>query len=120
MYIQFMFIFIFNCIDVIFGILKAVINKNFKTSKMKKGVIEKAYIMLLYWTFIILENYLMEFNINITLEIHGINLSISKFYAFLTIINQLLSVFENISCTFPDILPKKLMELFEDFKNKQG
>lgn len=120
MYIEFAFIFIFNCIDIVFGILKAVINKNFKTSKMKKGIIEKTYIMLLYWTFILTEQYLRLHGINITLQLKGLNLSISKFYAFLTIINQLLSVFENISCTYPEILPKKLVELFDDFKNKQG
>ena len=48
MYIDFGFIFVFNLIDLIFGLLKAIKLKNFKSSKMKNGLIEKSYIMLLY------------------------------------------------------------------------
>ena len=97
MYIDFIFIFIFNLIDLIFGLLKAIKNKNFKSSKMKKGLIEKSYIMLLYWTIILFELFAANNNIDMTITFLSLNLTISKFYAITTILNQLSSIFENIS-----------------------
>ena len=119
MYIDFIFIFIFNLIDLIFGLLKAIKNKNFKSSKMKKGLIEKSYIMLLYWTIILFELFVSNNNIDMTITFLSLKLTISKFYAITTILNQLSSIFENISKTYPNILPTKIVEVFENLKNEK-
>lgn len=113
MYINFIFIFTFNLFDLIFGILKALKNKNFKSSKMKKGLIEKSYIMLLYWLFILFEKFTEMYDINMYIKFASLELSISKFYAICTILNQITSIFENVSKTFPNILPSKITEIFD-------
>lgn len=113
MYIDFVFIFIFNLIDLIFGLLKTVKNKDFKSGKMKKGIIEKSYILLLFWVFIFFEQFAKNYNINMLIVFMGIKLSISKFYSFFTILNQISSIFENISKTYPKILPSKIIDIFD-------
>ena len=119
MYIAFGFIFVFNLIDLIFGLLKAIKLKNFKSSKMKNGLIEKSYIMLLYWTIILFELFANKYNIQMKLTFLSLDLTISKFYAIATILNQISSIFENISKTYPKILPLKLVEIFENLKNEK-
>ena len=49
----------------------------------------------------------------------SLDLTISKFYAIATILNQISSIFENISKTYPKILPLKLVEIFENLKNEK-
>ena len=116
---DFTFIFAFNLIDLVFGLLKAIKLKNFKSSKMKKGLIEKSYIMLLYWTIILFELFASRYKIEMTITFLSLELTISKFYAIATILNQITSILENVSKTYPKILPSKIVDIFDNLKNEK-
>ena len=86
---------------------------------MKKGLIEKSYIMLLYWTIILFEIFVNSYGIQMEIKFLSLTLTISKFYSIATILNQLTSIFENVSMTFPEILPQKIVEVFENLKSEK-
>lgn len=96
---------IFNALDLITGIITAVKNKDIQSSKLRDGLFKKVGFILCYFVawLIDTDGALIGFQLGAPI------LPTIILYVCTT---ELVSILENICNINPDILPKKLMELF--------
>ena len=96
---------VFNVLDLITGIITAVKNKDIQSSKLRDGLFKKVGFILCYFVawLIDTEGSLIGFHLGAPIT------PIIILYICTT---ELVSILENICKINPDILPKKLMELF--------
>lgn len=101
---------IFNALDLLTGIVASVKNKEVKSSKLRDGLFKKVGFMFCYFIgwLVDTQGYRVGFNITNVLPI-------ILLYACTT---ELVSIIENICKINPDILPEKLLEIFNLKKDK--
>lgn len=101
---------IFNALDLLTGIVASVKNKEVKSSKLRDGLFKKVGFMFCYFIgwLVDTEGYRVGFNITNVLPIIIL-------YSCTT---ELVSIIENICKINPDILPEKLLEIFNLKKDK--
>ena len=96
---------VFNALDLLTGIITAIKNKNIKSSKLRDGLFKKVGFLICYFLALMIdtEGSIIGFQIGAPI------LPIVILYACTT---ELVSILENISKINPDLLPEKLMDLF--------
>lgn len=101
---------IFNALDLLSGIVASVKNKDVKSSKLRDGLFKKVGFMFCYFIgwLVDTQGYRVGFNITNVLPI-------ILLYSCTT---ELVSIIENICKINPDILPEKLMEIFNLKRDK--
>lgn len=96
---------IFNAIDIVSGIIAGIKNKNIQSSKLRDGLFKKVgfiFCYILAWL-VDTQGSLIGFQISVQI------LPIIILYVCTT---ELVSIIENICRINPDLLPDKLMSLF--------
>lgn len=103
---------VFNGLDLLTGIITAIKNKNIKSSKLRDGLFKKVGFLICYFLALMVdtEGSLIGFQIGTPI------LPIVILYACTT---ELVSILENISKINPDLLPEKLMEMFNVSNRKE-
>lgn len=96
---------VFNALDLITGIITAVKNKDIQSAKLRDGLFKKVGFMLCYFVAWLVDAQGTRIGFQFGISI----LPIIILYVCTT---ELVSILENICKINPDILPKKLMELF--------
>lgn len=99
-------------LDVITGIIKAIKNKKFDSSKMRKGGINKICEILVLILGLLLKNALPYFKVTLNFDILFI---ISSYIFFMEIV----SIIENIGEINENLIPPKIKETFKKLK-KEG
>ena len=96
---------VFNALDITTCIINAVKNKDIQSSKLRDGLFKKVGFILCYFAAWLVDNEgtLIGFQLGTPI------LPIIILYVCTT---ELVSILENICNINPDILPEKLMELF--------
>lgn len=96
---------IFNGVDVLSGIFSAIKNKDISSSKLRDGLFKKVGFIMCYFVAWLVdaqgEKIGFHFNVNI--------LPVIILYVCTT---ELVSIIENICKINTDILPEKLLEMF--------
>lgn len=96
---------VFNALDLITGIIAAVKNKDIQSAKLRDGLFKKVGFMLCYFVAWLVDTQGTRIGFQFGMPI----LPIIILYVCTT---ELVSILENICKINNDILPKKLMELF--------
>lgn len=97
---------IFNALDLISGLLCAVKNKQVSSSKLRDGLFKKVGFILCYILAYLFDAYssVIGFQLNVSI------LPIVILYVCTT---ESVSIIENICGINPDLLPDKLLEMFQ-------
>lgn len=100
----------FNALDLVTGFIAALKNKKVESSKLRDGLFKKVGFMFCYFIgwLVDTQGYRVGFNISNVLPIIIL-------YSCTT---ELVSIIENICKINPDILPEKLMSIFNLKKDK--
>ncbi len=96
---------VFNAIDIVSGIIAGIKNKNIQSSKLRDGLFKKVgfiFCYILAWL-VDTQGSLIGFQISVQI------LPIIILYVCTT---EVVSIIENICRINPDLLPDKLMALF--------
>lgn len=103
---------VFNGLDLLSGVISAIKNKNIKSSKLRDGLFKKVGFLICYFLALLLdtEGSLIGFQIGTPI------LPIVILYACTT---ELVSILENINKINPDLLPEKLMNMFNVSNRKE-
>lgn len=103
---------VFNGLDLLSGVISAIKNKNIKSSKLRDGLFKKVGFLICYFLALLLdtEGNLIGFQIGTPI------LPIVILYACTT---EVVSILENISKINPDLLPEKLMNMFNVSNRKE-
>ena len=103
---------VFNGLDLLTGIITAFKSKNIKSSKLRDGLFKKVGFLICYFLALMVdtEGSLIGFQIGTPI------LPIVILYACTT---ELVSILENISKINPDLLPEKLMDMFNVSNRKE-
>lgn len=96
---------VFNSLDLISGIITAVKNKDIQSAKLRDGLFKKVGFVLCYFVAWLVDTQGTRIGFQLGISI----LPIIILYVCTT---ELVSILENICKINPDILPEKLMELF--------
>lgn len=101
---------VFNALDLVTGFIAALKNKKVESSKLRDGLFKKVGFMFCYFIgwLVDTQGYRVGFNITNVLPIIIL-------YSCTT---ELVSIIENICKINPDILPEKLMSIFNLKKDK--
>lgn len=97
---------IFNAFDLISGIIAAVKAKSLKSSALRDGLFKKTGFVFCYILALLIDKYGEMIGLPIGMPI----LPVVVGYAVLT---ETVSIIENICKINPDLLPDKLLELFQ-------
>lgn len=103
---------VFNALDLLSGILASVKNKNIQSSKLRDGLFKKVGFILCYFVGWLVDTQGYRIGFQIATPV----LPIIILYVCTT---ELVSIIENICKINPDILPSKLMEIFNLKKDKE-
>lgn len=111
---------VFNALDLVTGVVVAVKNKNVQSAKLRDGLFKKVGFIICYFMAWLIDNYSAEIGFSIGVNI----LPVMVAYAVLT---EIVSIIENVSKLNSDLLPDKLLEIFQlkagdvkDDKNSTG
>lgn len=96
---------VFNALDLISGVITAVKNKDIQSAKLRDGLFKKVGFVLCYFVAWLVDTQGTRIGFQFGISI----LPIIILYVCAT---ELVSILENICKINPDILPEKLMELF--------
>lgn len=108
--------FAFMVIDFVSGIIKALYNKEFSSTIMRKGLIAKGGSSL-----IIAVGFLLDYAQ--TLADFGFNIPLAEATCVYVIVMEVGSIIENIGAIDSNLIPPKIRELFykiNDTEDKKG
>ncbi len=97
---------VFNALDLITGIISAVKNKSIESSKLRDGLFKKVGFMFCYFVAWLVDTQGNAIGFQFGISI----LPVIILYVCTT---ELVSILENICKINPDLLPDKLMDLFQ-------
>lgn len=97
---------LFNCTDIVSGVIGAVKNNDIKSAKLRDGFFKKVGFLICYFVAWLVDTQGIYVGFNFDIKI----LPLVIIYVCTT---ELVSILENISKINPDILPEKLMNLFQ-------
>lgn len=97
---------VFNALDMVSGLIAGAKNRNIQSSKLRDGLFKKVGFIVCYGVAWLVDTYgtLIGFQINVPI------LPIIVLYVCTT---ELVSILENVTKINPDILPEKLMSMFQ-------
>lgn len=96
---------VFNLFDLVSGVVSAVKNKNLQSAKLRDGLFKKVGFIMCYFLAYIVDNYGTLIGFNLTVKI----MPVIIFYVCST---EAVSVIENICKINSDLIPQKLINLF--------
>lgn len=96
---------VFNAMDIISGLISAVKNKEVRSSKLRDGLFKKVGFIMCYFMGWLVDTQGMKIGFHFSVEI----LPIIILYVCTT---ELVSIIENICKINTDIVPDKLLEIF--------
>lgn len=96
---------VFNAIDIVTGLVKALKDKNLKSAKLRDGLFKKCGFLICYFVAWILDMYGATIGFDIPV-------AILPFIVFYVCSTELVSILENVCKINPDIIPEKLFEMF--------
>lgn len=96
---------VFNAMDIISGLISAVKNKEVSSSKLRDGLFKKVGFIMCYFMGWLVDTQGMKIGFHFSVEI----LPIIILYVCTT---ELVSIIENICKINTDIVPDKLLEIF--------
>lgn len=96
---------VFNAMDIISGLISAVKNKDVSSSKLRDGLFKKVGFIMCYFMGWLVDTQGMKIGFHFSVEI----LPIIILYVCTT---ELVSIIENICKINTDIVPDKLLEIF--------
>lgn len=96
---------VFNAMDIISGLISAIKNKDVRSSKLRDGLFKKVGFIMCYFMGWLVDTQGTRIGFHFSVEI----LPIIILYVCTT---ELVSIIENICKVNTDILPDKLLELF--------
>lgn len=102
---------VFNAMDIISGLISAIKNKDVSSSKLRDGLFKKVGFIMCYFMGWLVDTQGMKIGFHFSVEI----LPIIILYVCTT---ELVSIIENICKINTDILPDKLLEIF-NLSNKE-
>lgn len=102
---------VFNATDLITGLISAVKEKNIQSKKLRDGIFKKVGFIICYFLALLIDEYGKEV---------GFNIPIDLLPCILTFVcmTEVVSIIENIS-KITDIIPDKLLNLFQISKEKE-
>lgn len=104
---------IFIILDIVSGVLQAMINHTFQSHKMREGGIRKLYLLV-----VIIFGVALDYSQ--TLVELGFNFPcLSVICAYITLM-EIMSIVENINLGFPNALPKSLTKILYQAAHDQG
>ena len=103
---------IFNALDLVTGLVASIKNKNVESSKLRDGLFKKVGFIFCYFVGWLVDTQGYRIGFQIATPV----LPIIILYVCTT---ELVSIIENICKINPDILPSKLMEIFNINKEKK-
>lgn len=97
---------VFNALDMVSGLIAGAKNHNIQSSKLRDGLFKKVGFIVCYGVAWLVDTYgtLIGFQISVPI------LPIIVLYVCTT---ELVSILENVTKINPDILPEKLMSMFQ-------
>lgn len=104
---------IFHLMDLVTGLIGAVRQGKLQSSKMRDGMFKKVGFIFCYVLAFLIDNNAQTIGLNIRTNI----LPIIIVYAVTT---EIVSIIENICKINPDLMPAKIMSLFQLDKQKEG
>lgn len=104
---------IFHLLDLVTGLIGAVRQGKLQSSKMRDGMFKKVGFIFCYALAFLIDNNAHTIGLNISTNI----LPIIIVYAVTT---EIVSIIENICKINPDLMPAKIMSLFQLDKQKEG
>ena len=102
---------VFNATDLITGLISAVKEKNIQSKKLRDGIFKKVGFIICYFLALLIDEYGKEV---------GFNIPVDLLPCILTFVcmTEVVSIIENIS-KITDIIPEKLLNLFQISKEKE-
>lgn len=104
---------IFIILDIVSGVLQAMINHTFQSHKMREGGIRKLYLLV-----VIIFGVALDYSQ--TLIDLGFNLPCLSMICVYISLMEIMSIIENINLGFPNALPKSLTKILYDAAHEQG
>lgn len=96
---------IFNAVDVLSGIISAIKNKDISSSKLRDGLFKKVGFIICYFVAWLVDTQGVKIGFHFSVNI----LPVIILYVCTT---ELVSIIENICKINTDILPEKLLDIF--------
>lgn len=102
---------VFNATDLLTGLISAVKEKNIQSKKLRDGIFKKVGFIICYFLALLIDKYGKEV---------GFNIPVDLLPCILTFVcmTEVVSIIENIS-KITDIIPEKLLNLFQISKEKE-
>lgn len=102
---------VFNATDLVTGLISAVKEKNIQSKKLRDGIFKKVGFIICYFLALLIDRYGTEV---------GFNIPVDLLPCILTFVcmTEVVSIIENIS-KITDIIPDKLLNLFQISKEKE-
>lgn len=111
---------LYNALDLVTGVVVAVKNKNVQSAKLRDGLFKKVGFIICYFMAWVIDNYSIEIGFSI-------GVSILPIMVAYTVLTEMVSIIENVSKLNSNLLPDKLLEIFQltggnekDDKNSTG
>ncbi len=104
---------IFIILDIVSGVLQAMINHTFQSHKMREGGMRKLYLLV-----VIIFGLALDYSQ--TLIDLGFNLPCLSMICVYISLMEIMSIIENINLGFPNALPKSLTKILSDTAHQQG
>ena len=104
---------IFHLLDLVTGLIGAIRQGKLQSSKMRDGMFKKVGFIFCYVLAFLIDNNASTVGLNIRTNI----LPVIIVYAVTT---EIISIIENICKINPDLVPEKIMSLFQIDKQKEG
>lgn len=104
---------IFHLLDLVTGLIGAIRQGKLQSSKMRDGMFKKVGFIFCYVLAFLIDNNASTVGLNIRTNI----LPVIIVYAVTT---EIISIIENICKINPDLMPEKIMSLFQIDKQKEG
>lgn len=97
---------VFNALDIISGVIAGVKNKQIQSSKLRDGLFKKVGFIFCY---------VLAWLVDTQGSMIGFNLSVSILPIIILYVctTELVSIIENICKINPDLLPSKLLDMFQ-------
>lgn len=104
---------IFIILDIVSGVLQAMINHTFQSHKMREGGIRKLYLLV-----VIIFGVALDYSQ--TLIDLGFNLPCLSMICVYISLMEIMSIIENINLGFPNALPRSLTKILYDAAHDKG
>lgn len=96
---------VFNATDLVTGIISAVKENNIQSSKLRDGIFKKVGFLICYFLAWLIDRYGVDVGFSIPVDVLPCIVS-------LVCLTEVVSIIENICKINSDLIPEKLMNIF--------